>query len=132
MSQPYSIYHTGDGSVMDRRTDGVAVSSTTTYYSSPISCSRGDGFSLTLKWTGTPTGTFTVWRSDLPQPALATDDDWVQDTDYGTAGSVTTGGTAGKHAASALNAKNRWWRVKYVNSSGTGTIFAYATTNRTV
>jgi hypothetical protein len=107
------------------------VSGTTVYYSKPISSEWGDGFSLHLVWTGTPTGTFTVWKSNKPDPNPATDADWVQDLDFGTAGSLATGGVADEFAASALNAKNAKWRVKYENASGTGVIFGWATGNRT-
>lgn len=132
MSQPISIFRTpGPGAATLGETyEGVAVSSTNTYYSTPLSCSFGDGFSLTLKWTGTPTGTFTVWKTDIAQPNLANDADWEQDTDFGTAGSVAAAGSADIYASSAANAKNRWWRVKYVNASGTGTITGSATTHR--
>ncbi len=127
----YTLYSTSDGSVMDRRTPGVAVSGTTTYYSKVVSAEWGDGFSLHLRWTGTPTGTFTVWKTNVPNPDYATDDDWVQDTEFNGTGSLATGGVAAKFAASVLNGKNAKWRVKYVNASGTGTVFAWGTGNRT-
>lgn len=131
MSQPFELFrtvHAGDASG-NTFTSGVAVSSTNTYYSSVISGTYGDGFSLHLEWTGTPTGTFTVWKSSKPNPNLATDADWDQDADFNGTGSLATGGAAGNLGASTMNAKNRWWRVKYVNASSTGTVFGWATTH---
>lgn len=127
----FPVFTTSDGSVMDKRTDGVAVSSTNTYYSSPISARLGDGFSLQLRWTGTPTGTFTVWKANKPNPDRTNDADWDQDADFNGSGSLAAAGAAGGASFSAMNAKNDLWRVKYVNASGTGTIFAYMAGHRT-
>jgi len=125
----YNLYQTiNDPATLGLPSDGVAVSGTNTYYSSPVSCERSDGFGISIVWTGTPTGTFTVWKSDKKDPNLANDNDWEQDTDFnGGTGSLATGGAAGKYGNSTMNAKNHLWRVKYVNASGTGTIFTYAT-----
>lgn len=125
---PYSLFTTSDGSVMDRRTDGVAVTGANTYYSKPVSGSA-DGFSLHLEWSGTPDGSFTVWKSDKPQPNPATDADWVQDMEFNSTGAVAAGGVAGKFACSALNCHNRWWRVRYVNAATAGTISCFASIN---
>lgn len=127
----YTLFSTSDGSVMDKRTPGVAVTGTNTYYSKPVSSEWGDGFSLHLQWTGTPTGDFTVWRTNKPDANPLTDADWSQDLSFGTSGVLATGGVANNNSVSAQNAKNKLWRVKYVNASGTGTVFCWATGNRT-
>lgn len=124
----YTLYSTEDGPGVV--TDGVAVSGAATHYSKPVSCTGGDGFGIHIRWTGTPTGTFTVWKSDMKEPNPATDTDWFQDPDFGTSGSVAAAGSASSYANSSMNAKNRWWRVRYVHASGSGTVFANATKPR--
>ena len=90
-------------------TDGVAVSSTTTYYSTPWGNGRCDGQSFCLFAVGTMTGTYTLWASDHPDPSLADDTQWVQDT------TITFTNPAG--ADSKFND----------SASGTGTIKGYVT-----
>src|SRR5688572_15686365 len=76
------IYTTHATDAVGTMTDGVAVSSTTTYYSALISGNQSDGMGIHLQWTGTPTGTFTLWMSDKAKPSLADDADWVEDTSF--------------------------------------------------
>lgn len=130
MSQPIEIFRTRLGGNVDDSVSGVAVTGAASYYSTPISGAGGDGFSLHLEWTGTPDGSFTVWKSNKPFPNLANDNDWVQDQEFNATGSVAAGGAAGKFACSALNGKNRWWRVKYTNLVTAGTIYCWATLHR--
>lgn len=123
----FSIYTTADSGAAGRSADGVAVSGTTTYYSAPISGKQADGMGLHLQWTGTPTGTFTLWMSDKPHPSLADDADWVQDTGFSP---TNPAGSASKMRDDTANAKAKWKRVKYVNASGTGVLYGWATTAR--
>lgn len=105
------------------RFEGVAASSTNTYYSQKMQPDDEGLLGFTLETTGTLTGTFTLWYSDEDQPALATDTDWVQDTSWSPtnpAGSTTKV----KYVVSGLRGK--WARVKYVNGSGTGNLLGYA------
>lgn len=104
-------------------TEGVVVSGTATYYSNQWTGTDADGYGLHVEWSGTPTGTFTLWMSDKPTPTEADDTDWVQDTAFVP---VNPAGAAGKFRDDAYNAKSRRKRLKYVNASGTGTIKAWA------
>lgn len=123
----FSIYTTADSGASGRAADGVAVSGTNTYYSAPISGKQADGAGIHLQWTGTPTGTFTLWCSDKPHPSLTDDSDWVQDTAFSP---TNPAGSASKMRDDTSNAKSKWKRVKYVNASGTGTLYGWATTHR--
>lgn len=125
-----SVYNTrdaagGGGAPLMR---GVAVSSTTTYYSSVFSGIHASGWRAHFQWTGDPTGTITLWYSDKPDPSLADDSDWTQDSGFSPtnpAGSASKFGTdqTGKHA--------RLKRFKYVNASGSGTLYCDVTHQRT-
>jgi len=125
MATPYSVYNTR--SLTDANapaTVGTAVSSTNTAYSDMWSGESADGYGLTVTFSGTPTGTFTLWMTDNPSPGLANDTDWVQDTTF-----VPTNpaGAAGKFRDDGGNAKAYRKRLKYVNASGSGTVIAYVT-----
>lgn len=124
MSQPISLFNTRQQDALGDPTNGVAVSSTNTYYSLPWSASKEYWFGLHIDWTGTPNGTFTLWASDKPAPILTTDADWVQDTTFAP---TNPAGSSGKFRDNVANGAARWWRVKYVNSSSSGTVFGYVT-----
>lgn len=101
--------------------DGVAASSTDTYYSNKMA-PGSDDLGFTLQTTGTLTGTFTLWLSDKDHPSLADDADWVQaagPTFTNPAGSTTKV----KYGIEGL--EFAWARVKYVNASGTGNLLGY-------
>lgn len=123
----YSIYNTADTRTGVAQ-EGVAVSSTTTYYSGKISGKHADGYGLHVQYTGTPTGTLTLWMSDKPLPSETDDADWVQDTGFSP---TNPAGAAGKFRDDTSNAKAGWKRLKYVNASGSGTLFAWVNTPRT-
>ncbi len=122
----YSIFNTADGITGDSQ-EGIAVTGTNTYYSNLISNKHSSGFGLHLQWTGTPTGTFTFWVSDKPNPSLTDDTDWVNDT---------TGFTASNPAGSASKAQHNvahrhaWGRIKYVNATGSGVLLGWVPVNR--
>ena len=124
----YSIYYTVDSGAEGHAKDGVAVTGTGTYYSTKISGKHADGAGIHLAWTGTPGGTFTLWMSDKPVPSEADDADWVQDTSFSPANPA---GSASKMRDDTANAKARWKRVKYVNATGSGSLFGWANTPRT-
>lgn len=117
----YSLLNTADTRTGSSQ-EGVAVSSTNTYYTSVMSGKHTSGQGFTLKWTGTPTGTFTFWVTDKPNPSLADDTDWVQDSTNFTA--VNPAGSAST-AQHNVTSRHAFCRVKYVNASGSGTLFCY-------
>lgn len=105
--------------------DAVAVSATSTYYSTPTSLKLLRHAAYTLHWTGTPTGTFTVWASNKPSPSLTDDTDWVN---LSLARAITQpAGTASKDYVDVSDDPFLWSRLKYVNASGSGTITSYFT-----
>lgn len=118
---PKSVFNTAD-TMVGRSAEGVAVSSTTTYYSDIMGEAHSSGLSAHFQWTGTPTGTFTFWVSNKPNPSTADDTDWVQDSTVFTA--VNPAGVASK-AAHTINHRAKHKRFKYVNASGSGVLFGW-------
>lgn len=129
MSIPSNIYTTRSGTDASApATDGVAVSGTSTFYSDTWTGEGADGYSMSVFFTGTPTGTFTLWFTDKRQPDTgANDNDWIQDTGF-----VPTNpaGAAGKFGTPNAGSRSYRKRLKYVNASGTGSIFGYVTVPR--
>lgn len=124
----YSIYTTRSTTDSNApAVGGVAVSGTNTYYSDAMSGTNADGFGLQLQWTGTPTGTFTLWMSDDEFPNFSSDTDWVQDTSFAPSNPA---GAPGNMRDDVANAKARWKRVKYVNASGTGVLKGWMSVQR--
>lgn len=126
MAAVSSIFFTN--SDQGSKSDGVTVTSTTTYYSKPFEMSRGPA-SIHLEWTETVaslTGTFTLWYSDKIGASLANDTDWVQDTTFP---APTVSGT-GKVVISIADITALHVRLKYVNATGTGTMKGWAAVNR--
>ncbi len=107
---------------------GVAVSSTNTYYSDPVSARlghlNGDGYGAHFWWTGTPTGTLTCWISDKEQPDRTSDADWVQDSGFSP---TNPAGSASAFHDDVENTRARWKRFKYVNASGSGVLYCVVT-----
>lgn len=106
---------------------GAAMTSTNTVYSDVWTGLAADGYGLTLTWTGTPTGTFTLWMTDKPNPSLADDSDWTQDVTFTP---TNPAGSAGKFRDDASNAKAWRKRIKYVNASGTGTLTGFVSVQK--
>jgi hypothetical protein len=99
------------------------MTSTSTIYSERISMKMGSLFSLHCIWTGTPTGTLTLWQSNLPDPDPDSVTDWIQNTD------VTFTDPAGSASSTFVNAGNaaaKFYMVRYVNSSGSGVLSCWA------
>lgn len=101
---------------------GLAVTGTNAYYSKKVSARDGQPISLHLVWAGTVTGAFTLWYSNLENPGVDDDTDWVQDTTF----PAPTVSNSGKsfHALGNLTATHV--RLKYVNATGSATIQGYA------
>lgn len=117
-----SIYVTRTTDFMGTQTEGVAVSSTSTYYSLPWM--SDDGQNIHHYWTGTPTGTLTLWYSSKDHPLLTDDSDWVQDTGFTP---TNPAGSAGQSMDNSSNSKSKWKRTKYVNASGSGVLYGNIT-----
>lgn len=108
----------------DPNTSGVAVSSTSTYYSKLVSGSHATSKAYHFSWTGTPVGTLTMWESDKESPILTTDADWKQYTD---APITNPAGAAASFRMEVNGRSARWTRFKYVNASSSGVLFGRAT-----
>lgn len=121
----YSVYNqTGGVAGTDANApmmEGL-INPTGTKYSSMWSGLHRDGHGLHVQTTGTLTGAFTLWMSDKKSPSEADDADWVQDTGFAP---TNPAGATTKFRDDAGNAKAMHKRLKYVHSSGTGTILAY-------
>lgn len=102
----------------------IAVTGATTYYSLPWTGADSDGYSLSLFWTGTPTGVFTQWYTDKPNASLADDSDWIEDTGFTPSNPA---GAAGKMGDNVAIFKSLRKRLKYVNASGSGNLMGWVT-----
>lgn len=67
------------------------------------------------------TSAMTVWYSNLPNPSLASDADWVQDTTIGALDLTVTGGKF----TNAGNVDAEWVMLKAVVAASTGNIRAF-------
>lgn len=120
----HKLFVTASADTQAPLTEGVAVSSTNTYYSKMWSGNNADSVALHLEWSGTPTGTFTMWFSDKPNPSEADDTDWVQDTSFSP---TNPSGSASKFRDDMVIAPALRQRLKYVNASGSGTLKGWVT-----
>lgn len=121
------LFFTTDTDAAGGQNLGVTVSSTNTYYSAVFSGPYINGFSFSMEWTGTPTGTFTLWYSNKADPVLTTDADWNQDTTFAPTNPAGSAGSMGDNVTNGQAAK---WRIKYVNASGTGVLTGQSHFNR--
>lgn len=109
---------------------GEAITGTNTYYSAPMKVpDSGGNVSIQAGWTGNPTGTLTLWYTTLENPNLASDADWTEDTAFATA-AADPAGSAGTTFVPGTGVNGNWMRLKYVNASGTGTLWAFGTVGR--
>lgn len=122
MSTTYKIY--GAGPPDSPAVPTLAVTGANTYYSESVGVPDGKAVSYQVRFGGTPTGTLSLWYSNMRSPNLANDADWVQDTTF-----VPTNpaGTAPHNFYTVGNLTARSTRLKYVNSAGSGTLAAWAT-----
>lgn len=121
----YKVYN--DASAPEKK--GVAVTGTNTYYSD-VFAGNGEPFSVHIAATQTVaslTGTVTLWRSNDPDAASASDTGWVQDTTFPTTSVSGTGSFF--ITGQALTAQRV--RLKYVNATGSGTLAAWVQTAAT-
>jgi hypothetical protein len=122
----YSIYNTRSATDPGAPiTKGVAASGTDTYYSDRWL--GEEGFGLTVETTGTLTGTWTLWKTDIMRPTLANDDDWVDVSAHAEFVEVNPAGAATQWQVSSTLLRARFFRLKYVNGAGTGNLLADVT-----
>lgn len=122
MSTVYVL--TGSGPPDATTPSSVAVSSTNTYYTAVVGQGGAGALALHSVFTGTPTGTVTLWYTNKPNASEANDTDWVQDTTF-TATNPAGAATKSFHTVGNLAAVRV--RLKYVNASGSGTWAVWAT-----
>lgn len=111
----FQAFETNDAVNKDRK-PGVNVTGAATYYGNAVGGS-GVGQSIHVRWTGTPTGTLTLWYTNKRDPDFTTDTDWDQDTSSTLANPA---GSADGTFMDSMNTNARWRRLKYVNASGSG------------
>lgn len=104
-------------------TNGVALSGVATARSDATNINRIMSAGYQLFWTGTLAGVFTVQVSNKPNPDPATDADW-SDLALDKA-IVQPAGSASKDYVDLSSLPFCWMRLKYVNASGNGSIFAF-------
>lgn len=122
MATSFSVYKTPTaGDTEAPLADGQTVSGATTYYSRMWTGKNADGYGLTVKCVGTMVGAFTLWMTDKYHPIETTDADWVEDTSFAP---VDPAGADCKFRDDTSGAKAWRKRLKYVNASGSGTIYA--------
>jgi hypothetical protein len=122
MSTPYKLFITRDPADSSApTTNGVAVSGANTYYSKMWGGFGSTEYDLQVTWTGTPAGTLTLQVSDKPNPDESDDDDWVTTTE--TTMVDPAGAAAGFRVATDVSPGKK--RLKYVNSAGSGVLYAH-------
>lgn len=124
MITSYSLLRTYE-TMTGSSTNGVAASGTNTYYSKPW---KGDvDFGLTVVTSGTLTGTWTLWATDNPNASEADDTDWVDQSSHADFVETNPTGSTTKWRVNSVLMRAGKFRLKYVNASGTGNIYAYVT-----
>lgn len=91
------------------------MSSTNTIYSQILEVSRMDNIGLELAWSGTPTGTFTLYGSNSGINFYSL--------------SIGVGNPAGSASGELINLTQYPWKylyLAYTNSSGTGALTGWA------
>lgn len=122
MSTPIKLFTTTDANDSGApRTDGLAVTGTSTYYSKMFGGFGASKYDLQVRWTGTPTGTFTLQVSDKANPDESTDTDWTTTTETTV---VNPAGSASSFRVASITSPGHK-RLKYVNASGSGVLYAY-------
>lgn len=124
MAATYSVYNTreANGVFAPSKIPGIAVTGTNTYYSEPIGPRQSGGFGFHFEWNGTPTGTFTMWRTNKPNPDVTSDTDWIP---VSTFAPTNPAGAAGKYGDDVTFTNFYRYRFKYVNASGSGNLFCW-------
>lgn len=88
-----------------------------TKYSVKGSMRGRNALALMYRWNGTLAATATLWASNLDNPDIANDTDWIQVTDVAL---TSPAGSAGSFGQTIGNAHFRWYRLKFVRSAGSG------------
>ena len=91
-----------------------SMTGTTTITGTAVNVQFLDNIGIQLKWTGTPSGTFLIEGSN--------DNTTYRALDFGSAIEAT--GSASDHLISVNQFPFPWIRVKYTNSSSTGSLTA--------
>jgi hypothetical protein len=123
MTGNYSLYNTSDAAGGGAAPVKPGLAATGTHYSLPWG--SDNGFLLEVITTGTLTGTWTLWTSSKQEPDRSSDTDWVDISTDPAFVETNPAGAATKWSVRAPDLKARWFRLKYVNSGGTGNIEAY-------
>ena len=124
----YSVFQTQSATDANAPSTQGVVNPSGTVYSVPWTGRHSDGYGLTVFTTGTLTGTFTLWATDKQSPSTADDSDWVQDTSFSP---TNPAGAAVKFRDDTNTFKALHKRLKYVHSSGSGTITGWVNVPRT-
>lgn len=100
--------------------NSTAVSSTNTYRSKRLDTLDGSRVGLHISWTGTPTGTLTLWSTNQADANTdgSADTGWVEETDI--TFPAQPAGSASGIMLHLFEVGARWVRLKYVNASGSG------------
>ncbi len=132
---------TGDDAIIQVKTPGTALSDLVTtddeFVSENLAGGTGvtysdawkaeDDFGLTVVTSGTLTGTWTLWATDKLKPDLTSDTDWVDTSTHAEFVESNPAGAATKWRVNSTLLRAGLCRLKYVNTSGEGTLFAYVT-----
>ncbi len=112
---PLNINSQAQGSPPSGVLDG-AMASTNTIYSQIVEVSRMDNIGLEIAWTGNPVGTFSVHASisGINFPSITFDPALAQPS-----------GSAGSYVINLALYGFKYIMLKYVNTSGSGTLHAY-------
>ncbi len=110
--------------------DNVAVVAAQDYISDIIEVNTGSSLlSLHLQWSGTPTGAFTLFQSNLPQPGLNKTKGWVpvptSEVDF------TGKDPVGSASASFVNisaVSGCRYLLVYTHATGTGVLDVFSAT----
>lgn len=97
----------------------TTIAGASTNYSTPVAMRGRHILGIHDEWTGTLTGTRTLWASNKEKPDDRDDDDWVDVTSETTL--ANPAGSADNDAAVVNPAPFVWYREKLVVSSGAGT-----------
>lgn len=77
------------------------------------------------------TGTFSVQGSNVPDPELTTDNDWVPLNPTVLGAALAYAGAAGNTVAYGADQLYEWVRLKYTHTSGSGTFRGFARVDNT-
>lgn len=113
-----TAYQNGSGNSPPSGNPIGAMATTSTIYSNIVCVAQDDTYALDLVWTGTPAGTYTVYFS---VGGLAFNQ--LQSTDYSAVPTQPAGSADNSTICIGPNAL-RYVYIKYVNSSGTGSLRA--------